>query len=95
MLGPILALRLGAAFVPVRKQGKLPGDCLKVSYEKEYGTVSPIVQIFMATMLTARKDAFEMQRDAIKPGQNVIVVDDLIATGKTNSLIHSTFADFS
>ncbi|CAG8672391.1 14957_t:CDS:10, partial [Dentiscutata erythropus] len=28
-------------------------------------------------------DTFEMQVDAIKPGQNVIIVDDLIATGGT------------
>jgi adenine phosphoribosyltransferase len=40
LLGPIIALRLGAAFVPVRKQGKLPGDVKVVSYEKEYGVVS-------------------------------------------------------
>lgn len=40
LLGPIIALRLGAAFVPVRKQGKLPGKCVSASYEKEYGTVS-------------------------------------------------------
>lgn len=39
LLGPIIALRLGAAFVPVRKQGKLPGQCVSASYEKEYGTV--------------------------------------------------------
>lgn len=39
LLGPIIALRLGAAFVPVRKQGKLPGECATASYEKEYGTV--------------------------------------------------------
>ncbi|KAE9410390.1 adenine phosphoribosyltransferase [Gymnopus androsaceus JB14] len=64
LLGPILALRLGASFVPVRKQGKLPGTCESATYEKEYGT-----------------DSFEMQSDAIKPGQSVIVVDDLIATG--------------
>jgi len=37
LLGPIIALRLGAAFAPVRKQGKLPGNCVTVSYEKEYG----------------------------------------------------------
>ncbi|KAJ6509895.1 phosphoribosyltransferase-like protein [Mycena vitilis] len=64
LLGPIIALRLGAAFVPVRKQGKLPGKCVSASYEKEYGT-----------------DSFEMHADAITPGQTVIVVDDLIATG--------------
>ncbi|GKV58056.1 unnamed protein product [Collybia sordida] len=64
LLGPIIALRLGAAFVPVRKQGKLPGPCVGASYEKEYGV-----------------DIFEMQENAIQPGQSVIVIDDLIATG--------------
>lgn len=37
LLGPIIAMRLGAAFVPVRKGGKLPGQVETVSYEKEYG----------------------------------------------------------
>ncbi|KAK7061653.1 ribosomal S3Ae family-domain-containing protein [Favolaschia claudopus] len=40
LLGPIIAMRLGAAFVPVRKKGKLPGACVSASYEKEYGTDS-------------------------------------------------------
>ena len=43
LIGPILALRLGAAFVPVRKSGKLPGQCVQAVYEKEYGTVSTFV----------------------------------------------------
>ncbi|GAA5915270.1 hypothetical protein JCM8208_004521 [Rhodotorula glutinis] len=64
LFGPVLALRLGAAFVPVRKVGKLPGQCFQAQYEKEYGV-----------------DTFEMQEDAIAEGQNVVVVDDLIATG--------------
>ncbi|KAI4520449.1 phosphoribosyltransferase-like protein [Schizophyllum commune] len=38
LIGPIIALRLGAAFVPVRKSGKLPGACVNASYQKEYGT---------------------------------------------------------
>ncbi|KAF8640147.1 hypothetical protein AX17_001383 [Amanita inopinata Kibby_2008] len=38
LIGPIIALRLGAAFVPVRKRGKLPGKCISVTYEKEYGS---------------------------------------------------------
>lgn len=37
LLGPIIAMRLGAAFVPVRKGGKLPGRVEVVKYEKEYG----------------------------------------------------------
>lgn len=67
LMGPSLALRLGASFVPVRKQGKLPGACVTQVYEKEYG-----------------QDYFQMQEGAIKPGQKVIVVDDIIATGKFN-----------
>jgi adenine phosphoribosyltransferase len=47
LLGPIIALRLGAAFVPVRKAGKLPGECVSASYAKEYGTVSPTFMIAM------------------------------------------------
>jgi len=68
LIGPIIALRLGAAFVPVRKKGKLPGPCKQASYEKEYGI-----------------DTFEMQEGAIQHGQNVIIVDDLIATGGSAS----------
>jgi adenine phosphoribosyltransferase len=45
LLGPIIALRLGAAFVPVRKKGKLPGECVQAEYEKEYGTVSACVYL--------------------------------------------------
>lgn len=26
-------------------------------------------------------DSFEMQKDSIKPGQRVVIVDDIIATG--------------
>jgi adenine phosphoribosyltransferase len=40
LFGPIVALRLNAAFVPVRKKGKLPGKTINVEYQKEYGVVS-------------------------------------------------------
>lgn len=65
LFGPSLALALGAAFVPVRKKGKLPGPTETASYKKEYG-----------------EDFFQIQADAIKSGQKVIIVDDIIATGK-------------
>ncbi|KAI9654552.1 MAG: adenine phosphoribosyltransferase [Trizodia sp. TS-e1964] len=65
LFGPSLALRLGASFVPVRKMGKLPGPTVSASFDKEYGS----------------GDSFQMQTDAVKPGQTVIVVDDIIATG--------------
>ena len=40
LFGPMMAEQLGVAFVPVRKAGKLPGECCCVSYSLEYGTVS-------------------------------------------------------
>ncbi|CAI4894676.1 AFH_G0040740.mRNA.1.CDS.1 [Saccharomyces cerevisiae] len=64
LFGPTLALALGVGFVPVRKAGKLPGECFKATYEKEYGS-----------------DLFEIQKNSIPAGSNVIIVDDIIATG--------------
>ncbi len=36
--GPLLASRLNAGFVPVRKPGKLPAEKFSVTYDLEYGT---------------------------------------------------------
>jgi adenine phosphoribosyltransferase len=38
ILGSVLADRLGAGFVPVRKKGKLPGGKIAHTYDLEYGT---------------------------------------------------------
>ena len=35
---PILAVRLNAGFVPIRKAGKLPGETIRQDYNLEYGT---------------------------------------------------------
>ncbi len=40
IFGPMIAQRLGCAFSPVRKAGKLPGETVTVKYELEYGSVS-------------------------------------------------------
>ncbi|MDR0394861.1 MAG: adenine phosphoribosyltransferase [Tannerella sp.] len=37
MLGSILAYKLHAGFVPIRKPGKLPAETLEATYRKEYG----------------------------------------------------------
>jgi len=71
LFGPSLALRMGAAFVPVRKHGKLPGPVRTAAYQKEYG-----------------EDFFQMQQDAIRPGQRVVIVDDIIATGTSAENCH-------
>ena len=38
IFGAPLALRLGAAFVPIRKPGKLPSETVSLEYQLEYGT---------------------------------------------------------
>ena len=40
IFGAAVADRLGCAFVPVRKPGKLPGDTVTATYDLEYGTDS-------------------------------------------------------
>jgi adenine phosphoribosyltransferase len=37
ILGPALAIRLGAGFVPARRPGKLPAPTERAAYELEYG----------------------------------------------------------
>lgn len=66
IIGAPLAYNLGAGFVPVRKEGKLPATCIKEEYALEYGT-----------------SVLEIHQDAIQPGQRVLLVDDLLATGGT------------
>lgn len=66
IFAPAIAYRLNAGFVPVRKPGKLPAECTRLSYALEYGS-----------------DTLEIHKDAIQPGQRVLIVDDLLATGGT------------
>ncbi|MDR0658119.1 MAG: adenine phosphoribosyltransferase [Mediterranea sp.] len=38
IMGPILATKLNAGFIPIRKPGKLPAETIEECYNKEYGT---------------------------------------------------------
>jgi adenine phosphoribosyltransferase len=66
IIGCPVAYSMGVGFAPVRKEGKLPRETVKVSYGLEYGS-----------------DVLTIHRDAIKPGQRVLITDDLLATGGT------------
>ena len=68
ILAAPVALALGAGFVPVRKQGKLPGPTYAQSYDLEYGSAT-----------------VEVHQDAFAPGERVLIVDDVLATGGTGS----------
>ncbi|MBN1687932.1 MAG: adenine phosphoribosyltransferase [Candidatus Omnitrophica bacterium] len=49
IFSPVLAYRLGAGFIPVRKKGKLPYQTEEISYQLEYGEAT----------LEIHKDAIE------------------------------------
>ncbi len=66
IFGTAVACCLSAGFGLVRKPGKLPGDCVSMSYDLEYG-----------------KDSLQMHADGIRPGQRVLICDDVLATGGT------------
>jgi adenine phosphoribosyltransferase len=66
ILAAPVACALGAGFVPVRKQGKLPAPTHAQSYQLEYGTAT-----------------IEVHVDAFQPGDRVLIVDDVLATGGT------------
>lgn len=66
IIGCPVAYALKKGFAPVRKEGKLPRETIKASFEKEYG-----------------EDFLTIHKDAIKPGQRILITDDLLATGGT------------
>ncbi|MCL6572614.1 MAG: adenine phosphoribosyltransferase [Bacillus sp. (in: Bacteria)] len=66
IIGCPVAYSLGIGFAPVRKDGKLPRETIKVAYGLEYGS-----------------DVLTIHKDAIYPGQRVLITDDLLATGGT------------
>lgn len=66
IFGGLLAEKLNAGFVPIRKPNKLPSEKISETYALEYGT-----------------DTIEIHKDAIIPGDKVLLHDDLLATGGT------------
>jgi adenine phosphoribosyltransferase len=66
LLGGILAYKIGAGLVLIRKKGKLPYLKHTVDYSLEYGL-----------------DSIEIHQGAVKPGERILLHDDLLATGGT------------
>ena len=70
IFAPMVAYRLNAGFVPVRKPKKLPAATARATYQLEYG-----------------EDSLEIHRDAIRKDDNVLIIDDLLATGGTAAAV--------
>ncbi len=68
IFGEAISEKLNIAFVAMRKKGKLGGsDCYYEEYGKEYG----------------KGDALEIVKTTMRPNSNVLIVDDVLATGGT------------
>ena len=61
-----IAYNIDAAFIPLRKPDKLPGETYKVSYTLEYGSTE-----------------MHIHKDALDNHKNLLIIDDLLATGGT------------
>lgn len=69
ILGPPIALALKKPFIMMRKKGKMPNTIESEEYKTEYGNRSGLT----------------VQKDKIKKGDRVLIIDDLVATGGTLS----------
>jgi adenine phosphoribosyltransferase len=69
-LGTVLADRLKAGFIPIRKKGKLPGTVKTKGYATEYSVDEMEIQT----------GVFPLHYDIERP-YNFLLVDDLVATG--------------
>ncbi len=70
IFAPMVAYRLNAGFVPVRKPKKLPAAVARSEYTLEYG-----------------RDSLEIHKDSIQKGHEVLIIDDLLATGGTAAAV--------
>jgi len=78
ILGAVVAYELNVGFVPIRKKGKLPFTTVEETYELEYG--SAVEETYELEYGSA---TVELHTDAVKAGDRVLLIDDLIATGGT------------
>lgn len=74
IMGPILATRLNAGFVPIRKPGKLPADVIEETYSKEYGTDA--IQIHRDAL--SEDDVVLLHDDLLATGGTMIAACNLV-----------------
>jgi adenine phosphoribosyltransferase len=74
IMGPLLAERLHAGFIPIRKPGKLPAPVFEESYAKEYGMDT--IQIHRDAILS--DDVVLLHDDLLATGGTMLAAVKLI-----------------
>lgn len=74
ILGGILADRLGAGFVPIRKKGKLPAGKMSRTYHLEYGT--EVIELHLDAL--SPEDKVLLHDDLLATGGTTMAALDLI-----------------
>ncbi|MEN6588185.1 MAG: adenine phosphoribosyltransferase [Proteiniphilum sp.] len=73
-MGPVVAIKLGAGFVPIRKPGKLPYKVIEESYTKEYG--KDAIQIHADAL--EKEDVVLIHDDLLATGGTMVAAYNLI-----------------
>lgn len=73
-MGPALAIKLGAGFVPIRKPGKLPYKVIEETYIKEYG--KDAIQIHADAL--EKDDVVLIHDDLLATGGTMVAAYNLV-----------------
>ncbi len=73
-MAPMIALELGAGFIPVRKEGRLPRQTYSVSYNLEYG--SDTLEMHIDSIRPS--DRVLIHDDVLATGGTACAVEDLV-----------------
>lgn len=74
IMGPIVATRIGAGFVPMRKPGKLPAETWQESYTKEYGV--DVIEIHKDAL--CEDDVVLLHDDLLATGGTMLAAYNLV-----------------
>ncbi len=74
IMGPIVATRIGAGFVPMRKPGKLPAETWQESYTKEYGV--DVIEIHKDAL--CENDVVLLHDDLLATGGTMLAAYNLV-----------------
>ena len=73
-MGPAVAIKLGAGFVPIRKPGKLPYKVIEETYTKEYG--EDTIQIHEDAL--TKEDVVLIHDDLLATGGTMVAAYNLV-----------------